>query len=170
MALYQAGSAEAFDRLHDALASDLKGYLTTLTRDPTRADDLLQDTFLLIHRARASHTPGEPVRPWIFAIARRVFLMHVRSASRRDRYEQLSAPATGSTAEPATQLDDRRRLQDALRRAPADGRRAFLMHHWLGFSFKEIAAKLGITHGTAKIRSSRAASAMRAWLREDRHD
>jgi DNA-directed RNA polymerase specialized sigma24 family protein len=41
MAEYQAGHAEAFDRLHDALAPDLRVYLTRLSRDPTRADDLL---------------------------------------------------------------------------------------------------------------------------------
>ncbi len=76
MAEYQAGSVEAFDRLHDALAADLKAYLTALSRDSTRADDLLQETFLQIHRARAVHTPGEPVRPWVFAIAKRVFLMY----------------------------------------------------------------------------------------------
>ena len=63
MAEYQAGSVEAFDRLHDALAPALKAYLASLTRDATRADDLLQETFLQMHRARASHTPGEAVRP-----------------------------------------------------------------------------------------------------------
>jgi RNA polymerase sigma-70 factor, ECF subfamily len=64
MAEYQAGSVEAFDRLHDALAPDLKAHLTALARDSTCADDLLQETFLQIHRSRAVHTPGEPVRPW----------------------------------------------------------------------------------------------------------
>src|SRR5687768_607175 len=91
MAAYQAGQVEAFERLHDALAGDLKAYLTSLSRDPVRADDLLQETFLQIHRSRAAHTPGEPVRPWVFAIARRVFLMYRRSAARRARHELLSA-------------------------------------------------------------------------------
>jgi RNA polymerase sigma-70 factor (ECF subfamily) len=181
MAEYQAGSVEAFDRLHDALAPDLKMYLTSLSRDPTRADDLLQETFLQMHRARAAHTPGEPVRPWVFAIAKRVFLMYVRGAARRERHEQheyLSSTAragesaaSSSAASTATdRLHARRRVESVLRQVPADGRRAFLLHHLFGFSFKEIAAKLGIKPGAAKIRSSRAASFMRSLLREKRDE
>jgi RNA polymerase sigma-70 factor, ECF subfamily len=171
MAEYQAGSVEAFDRLHDALAPALKAYLTSLTRDATRADDLLQETFLQMHRARASHTPGEAVRPWVFAIAKRVFLMHVRGTKRRERYEQDErvSPAE-SAAAPQDSLHARRSVESALRQVPADGRRAFLMHHLFGFSFEEIAAKLGVKPGAAKIRSSRAASFMRSLLREKRDE
>jgi len=172
MAEYQAGSVEAFDRLHDALAPDLKAYLTALSRDPTRADDLLQETFLQVHRSRAVHTPGEPVRPWVFAIAKRVFLMYRRGASRRERHEHLSSSETGegSTAPASEHLHARKQVESALRQVPSDGRRVFLLHHLFGFSFKEVGARLGITPGAAKIRSSRAASVMRALLREKRDE
>lgn len=168
MADYQAGSVEAFDRLHDSLAPDLGAYLRSLARDATRADDLLQETFLQVHRARAAHTPGEPVRPWVFAIAKRVFLMDVRAAARRTRHEQEQASAAVATT--ADHLHTRHRVESALRQVPADGRRAFLLHHLFGFSFKEVAAKLGIKPGAAKIRSSRAASFMRSLLREKRDE
>lgn len=175
MADYQAGSVEAFDRLHDALAPALKAYLTSLTRDATRADDLLQETFLQMHRARASHTPGEAVRPWVFAIAKRVFLMHVRGTKRRERHEhheqrEDSASATSSAAPAADRLHARRSIESVLRQVPPEGRRVFLMHHLFGFSFKEIAEKLRIKPGAAKIRSSRAASFMRSLLREKRDE
>jgi RNA polymerase sigma-70 factor (ECF subfamily) len=172
MAEYQAGSIEAFDRLHDAIAPDLKAYLTKLTRDASRADDLLQETFLQMHRSRASHTPGQPVRPWVFAIAKRVFLMHRRSAARRTRHE-LESSAEGALSVPANgaeRMHVRRQVDAALRRAPADGRRAFVLHHVVGLSFKEIAARLSIKPGAAKIRSSRAATFMRALLREGRDE
>lgn len=175
MAEYQAGSVAAFDRLHDALAPALRAYLASLTRDATRADDLLQETFLQMHRARASHTPGEAVRPWVFAIAKRVFLMHVRGTKRRLRHEQREEGQSESrAAAPAPRTEDglhaRRSIESALRQVPADGRRALLMHHLFGFSFKEIAGKLGIKPGAAKIRSSRAASFMRSLLREKRDE
>lgn len=171
MAEYQAGSVDAFDRLHDALAPDLRAYLTRLCRDATRADDLLQETFLQMHRARAVHTPGQPVRPWMFAIARRVFLMSQRSAGRRARHEALAAAERGelSTVE-GGRLHARHEVESVLRQVPADGRRAFVLHHLFGFSFKEIGARLGIKAGTAKIRSSRAAQFMRALLRESRDE
>jgi RNA polymerase sigma-70 factor (ECF subfamily) len=170
MAEYQAGSVEAFDRLHDALAPALSAYLASLTRDSTRADDLLQETFLQMHRARASHTPGEAVRPWVFAIAKRVFLMHVRGTKRRERHEQHEPPSSAETPAAADRLHARRSVESVLRQVPPDGRRVFLMHHLFGFSFKEIAEKLGIKPGAAKIRSSRAASFMRSLLREKRDE
>lgn len=173
MAEYQAGSVEAFDRLHDAIAPDLKAYLTKLTRDASHADDLLQEAFLQMHRSRASHTPGHPVRPWVFAIAKRVFLMHRRSAARRVKRElESSADAARPSVPPngADRLYARQQVDAALRQAPADGRRAFVLHHVVGLSFKEIAARLGIKPGAAKIRSSRAATFMRALLRESRDE
>jgi RNA polymerase sigma-70 factor (ECF subfamily) len=173
MADYQRGQIDAFDRLHDALAADLKAYLATLARDATRADDLLQETFLQMHRSRASHAPGQPVRPWVFAIARRVFLMYRRSAGRRARLEALAAAEGGGEAAAAIEaerLHDRQHLEWALQQAPSDGRRAFLLHHLLGLSFREVGERLGIRSGAAKVRSSRAANAMRAWLRKRRDE
>jgi RNA polymerase sigma-70 factor, ECF subfamily len=168
MAEYQAGRAEAFDRLHDALALDLRAYLTRLSRDPTRADDLLQETFLQMHRSRAAHLPGQPVRPWVFAIAKRVFLMYRRATTRRATNEQRTVADNGemsTAAAEADRLHARQQIESALRHVPADGRRAFVLHHVFGFSFTEIGARLGITPGAAKIRSSRAARFMRALLR-----
>jgi DNA-directed RNA polymerase specialized sigma24 family protein len=67
-------------------------------------------------------------------------------------------------------LHARQQVESVLRQVPSDGRRAFVFHHLLGFSFKEIGAKLGITPGAAKIRSSRAANFMRALLRGSRDE
>lgn len=173
MAEYQAGSVEAFDRLHDALACDLKTFLTNLSRDPTRADDLLQETFLQIHRSRAVHTPNEPVRPWVFAIAKRVYLMYRRGAVRRERHEQRSSAERGDLSIAACEterLHARQQVTSVLSQVTAAGRRAFLLHHHLGLSFKEVGARLGIKPGAAKIRSSRAANYMRAVLRGKRDD
>jgi RNA polymerase sigma-70 factor (ECF subfamily) len=168
MVQYQAGSVEAFDRLHDALAVDLRAYLTKLSRDPARAEDLLQETFLQMHRSRQVHTPGQPVRPWVFAIAKRVFLMYRRSATRRARHERLASADQQDVSIAALEterLHARREVALALHQLPSDGRRTFVLHHLLGFSFREVGARLGITPGAAKIRSSRAANVMRALLR-----
>ena len=68
------------------------------------------------------------------------------------------------------ELDARQQVDSVLRQVPPEGRRVFLLHHVLGLSFKEIATRLGITTGAAKVRSSRAASLMRALLREGHDD
>src|SRR5919204_4597143 len=98
MAAYQAGRLDAFDRLYFSLEPELRAFFVARCRDARRVDDLVQDTFLQIHRSRRSYLPGLPVRPWVFAIAKRVFLMYVRKVRRREAPE---ATALSAVAEPA---------------------------------------------------------------------
>jgi RNA polymerase sigma-70 factor (ECF subfamily) len=165
MVAYQAGRVEAFDALYAALAPELRAYLLGLCRDAGRADDLVQETFLRLHRARATYQPGLPVRPWARGIARRVFLMARRSALRRSRHEAtVAAEASPASAAARPPGGERTSLARALAGVPAEARRPFLLHHLFGFSFAEIAARLGIEIGAAKVRSSRARLRLRAIL------
>ena len=104
----------------------------------------------------------------MFAIAKRVFLMYRRATTRRATHEQRSFADNGEMSIASAEaycLHARQQIESALRHVPADGRCVFVLHHLFGFSFTEIGARLGITPGAAKIRSSRAARFMRAWLR-----
>ena len=172
MVAYQHGDLEAFDCLYVALAPELRGFLRARARDPQRVDDLVQETFLQLHRSRRGYLPGLPVRPWVYAIAKRVLLMHRRKVRRRESREttELSAVPEPEVAAAADRLTDRSALVSALRRVPPDGRRAFLLHHGRGLSFREIASRLGIAPGAAKLRSSRAGSRLRDLLRDDSGD
>jgi RNA polymerase sigma-70 factor (ECF subfamily) len=169
MVAYQAGRVEAFDALYAALAPELRGYLRAACRDAARADDLVQETFLRLHRARATYQPGLPVRPWVRGIARRVHLMDRRASRRRDRREEAAAVDPRSTLGPGSTLNprhdgERASLERALAGLPADARRPFLLHHVFGFSFAEIAVRLGIRRGAAKVRASRVRLRLRALL------
>ncbi len=168
MVAYQAGRVEAFDALYVALAPELRAYLVAACRDAARAEDLVQETFLRLHRARATYQPGLPLRPWVRGIARRVFLMDRRAALRRGRREDAVAadatPMLAAAERPGERPGERQRLERALAGLPAEARRPFLLHHLFGFSFAEIAARLGIQPGAAKARSSRARLRLRALL------
>ena len=164
MVAYQAGRVEAFEALYAALAPEIRAGLLAACRDAARADDLLQETFLRLHRARATYQPGLPVRPWVRGIARRVHLMDRRAAGRRDRREDAAADAHAVRLDGPRHDGERPGLERALARVPADVRAPFLLHHLLGFSFAEIAARLGIEVGAAKVRSSRARLRLRALL------
>ena len=165
MVAYQAGRVEAFDALYAALAPEVRACLLAACRDAARADDLVQETFLRLHRARATYQPGLPVRPWVRGIARRVYLMDRRSAARRGRREEaLAADAMSSPSAGPRHEGERAGLARALAGVPPDVRRPFLLHHLWGFSFAEIAARLGVELGTAKVRSSRARLRLRALL------
>lgn len=161
---YQAGSLPAFESLYAALASPLLAYLAALCRDRGQAQDLLQETFLQIHRSRRAYRPELPVRPWVFTIARHVWLMDRRYRNRRPRSEG-ELPDVPVPAE-VESLADRDRLRRALDDVLPDRREALLLHHVWGFSFAEIAQMLGIRADAAKLRSSRGMADLRRLLVE----
>jgi RNA polymerase sigma-70 factor (ECF subfamily) len=165
---YLEGRIEAFDGLYEALAGRVRGYLLSQCRDAALADDLLQETFMQMHRSRRTYEPGRPVTPWVFAIARHVYLMKRRSAGRRLRFEDRLAADTLSND---VAHDDLRAIVagDEVRRAlaeiPEDQREALLLHHVEGWTFVEIATRLGIRVNAAKTRAFRGMKKMREQLK-----
>lgn len=162
MAAYQAGSLPAFERLYAQIAPALLGYLTSLARDRAQAQDLLQEAFLQIHRSRRAYRPGLPVRPWVFTIARHVWLMDRRARGRRPGAD-AAVPDLPVPPEVAG-LAERDRLTRALNTLLPDRREALLLHHVWGFSFAEIGRMLGIRADAAKLRSSRGMADLRREL------
>src|SRR4051812_15633001 len=82
MVEYQAGSLDAFQEIYGILASPLQRYLRYLAREADAAEDLLQETFLRLHRSRGAYNPSYAVKPWLFGLARNVFLLKRRAARR----------------------------------------------------------------------------------------
>src|SRR6202035_3077906 len=82
MERYAEGDDASFALVYDALAPRLYGYLLRQTRQRARAEDILQQTMLNIHRARGTFTPGAEGTPWAFAIARRLLVDSLRRGSR----------------------------------------------------------------------------------------
>lgn len=166
---YQNGNADAFDRLYTLLENELRGFFARQCQDWGHVEDLVQETFLQLHRARRSYSQDRPVRPWVYAIAKKVFLMYVRKIYRRERPEQTrlwDVPEAAARVEGGEAGD----LSSALQRLPEDGRRAFLLHHWIGMSFREIGELLGVEAGAVRLRSSRAAERLRKLLGGSSHD
>ncbi|MFL6263975.1 MAG: RNA polymerase sigma factor [Thermoanaerobaculia bacterium] len=163
---YQAGELAAFERLYAALAGELRRYFQANGAAGAAAQDLVQDTFLEIHRSRHTYLPPLPVRPWVFGIASNVLGRHRRAAWRRARHEG-DGPAEAAAAAPAPAIETRD-LAAALARLPASRREAWVLHHVHGLSFQQIAERFRIGVGAAKLRSSRAMRALRAALGVDR--
>src|SRR5277367_4017962 len=72
MQRYQQADPDAPGALVAALSPALLRFFRSQVSSREQADDLLQDTWLRIHRVRHTYRPGEPVLPWVYAIARRV--------------------------------------------------------------------------------------------------
>src|SRR3954462_8002248 len=69
MERYSGGDEAAFGEVYDHVAPRLRAFVLRQTRDAHHTDDVVQQTLLLMHRARASYLPGAGVIPWAFAIA-----------------------------------------------------------------------------------------------------
>ncbi len=162
---YAAGDGEAFGIVYDALSPRLYGYLLRQTRDRARAEDLLQQTMLHIHRARARFIPGAEVTPWAFAIARRVLV----DSMRRGKHEVLADDGEpDAQASHDCSADDIVRahemattVQNVLARLPQSQRAAFELVKGEGLSLSEAAAVLGTTVAAVKLRAHRAYEALR---------
>jgi RNA polymerase sigma-70 factor (ECF subfamily) len=164
---YQRGSLAAFEALYRALAPRVNGFIRARVRDDARASDLLQETFLELHRSRQTYLPGHSVIGWAFGIAQNVMLRHRREARRRDQHEVLT-----DSSELEEQLTPRaadfelQPLQDALDHLSPDSRATWWMRNIEGLSFEVIALRLGIAATAVRLRCSRASRALRAALEE----
>jgi RNA polymerase sigma-70 factor (ECF subfamily) len=162
MVRYQGGSLEAFQAIYAQLAPAVRRYLLHLAAGSEIADDLLQETFLQMHRSRAAYNPNYAVRPWVFGLARNVFLMNRRAAR---QWAKLHESRADLPEFPVLPEAERLGSQDEIRRGLAhlspEGSEALLLHHEWGFSFEEIAGMLGITAAAARARASRGMADLR---------
>ena len=165
MVRYQGGSLEAFQEMYAQLAQGVRRYLLHLAGGAELADDLLQETFLQMHRSRAAYNPAYAVKPWVFGLARNVFLMNRRAAR---RWASVHQSREDLPEFPVLPEADRLGSQDEIRRSlthlSPDQVEAVLLHHEWGFSFEEIAGMLGITAAAARARASRGMADLRVAL------
>lgn len=170
MVAYQGGDLAAFEQLYALLAPPLGRWLRARLGDADRAEDLLQEAFLQIHRARHTYDRSYPVGPWAYAIARHVWLMHRRTESRRVQprasVEEMNLAVHGDAEAFARRHD----VRNALASVSPERRRALIWHHVLGLRFREIARRLRIRETAAKLRSSRGMAELRARLRARQTD
>ncbi len=179
MTRYAAGEDSAFEVLYRLLGPRLYAFCLRLTRRRSEADDLFQDTFLKIHRSRATFVPskrdgGGSAVHWAFAVARSVHLDRLRFRKRRpesvaETEEGLSAFTSmtsneGSPEEHARAKELMQVVDRVLRELPENQRAAYVLLREEGLSVAEAAAVLGATSTAVKLRAFRAYEAIRAGL------
>lgn len=156
------GSREALGALFRRYASVVRGVAYRVLRDPSEADDLLQDIFLLIHRkcGMFDHSRG-PARFWILqmtyhrAIARRRYLTSRHFYARVDLDDverELVAPGKDGSrvGDIGNGFLGREGLQKAFAGLSENQRRTLEMFFVEGYTLGEIAAKLNQTRGNVK--------------------
>jgi RNA polymerase sigma-70 factor (ECF subfamily) len=177
--LFIGGDDHAYTALYDRYGARLLSYIYSILGAENRAaEDIYQETFLRLFRERAHYSKqaGEPIRNiggWLFRVGRNLSLNHIRSA----RYltelppihdERLLVSVEEAHASMFADIPDEEKLLEAVRAVvetlPAGLREAFMLREVNGMSYEETAEIIGCSAEAARMRLSRARSAIRAAL------
>ena len=162
---YQNADRAAATELVERLSPALLRFLARPLHTRAYADDMLQDCWLRIHKARHSHRPGTPVLPWIFAIARHTRIDAYRRRHRIDTREYvLDESSEGFEPSPTQPKTPEFDLWRAVRALPDKQQEVVRMLKISGMSLEEVAGATGTTVGAVKQRAHRAYTKLRQML------
>ena len=172
--------AIAFEELVRRYQTRLVTILRNMMGSPELAEDLAQDVFLRVYRARKSYTPDAKFSTWLFRIATNVSKNAKRSKARRrevnvigedsgaygvNPLENMAQAASGLM--PARQLDNVERaamVQIAMESLNERQRMAVLLSRFEGMSYADIAATMELSVSAIKSLLSRARTNLKAAL------
>lgn len=177
MLAYGAGDEDALVILFQRYKLRIFNYFLRHLNDRAAAEDLLQSTFLKIHRVRKSYRPTAAFSTWVFTIATNLQRDYKLSARRHPHVvelEEVRVKAAGGSgfAGPVMLSDERTpeigygkyQIAEQVRRAvqslPYEQKEVILLAKYQGLKYEEIAEILNITISAAKVRAHRAMRAL----------
>jgi RNA polymerase sigma-70 factor, ECF subfamily len=147
---------QEFGRLVEAQIPRLRRYARALTRDVTRADDLVQSCLVRAVAKQHLWQPGTDLRAWLFTILHNQYVNDVRRSAREGANVQIDdvAPmlSTQSNAFDSVQLRD---LETAIAKLPPEQRQVILLVGLEGMPYEHVASILRVPIGTVRSRLSR---------------
>lgn len=174
----KAGDEASFDLLLQKYRSPLVNFLGRMVQDRATAEDLAQEVFLRVYRARKQYAPSAKFTTWLFRIATNLALNSLRD-NRRQRMEvSIDAPASDDEDAPPRELPARemridehmieRDRTEFIRRAvaslPEKQRAAVLLHKYEEMDYADIAKVLECSESALKSLLFRAYESLRVQL------
>ncbi|MDE0938112.1 MAG: sigma-70 family RNA polymerase sigma factor [Mariniblastus sp.] len=166
------GSAAAFEALVEKHQKRLVMVLEHLVSDRTQAEDLAQDVFLRVYRARERYVPTAKFSTWLYTITHNVASNSIRKSSRRKEINLVTSPSGSMPVRPLdtmakdksnlmpTRLADQKEMEMVIREAIQSlgprQRMAMLLSKYEGMSYNEIAESMELTTQAVKSLLSRA--------------
>ena len=175
MLAYAAGDAAAFDALYARHKGGVYRYLLRQCHQGVAVDELFQDVWMNLIRARASYTPSAKFATYLYRLAHNRLIDHYRasgqvrlvSADDAAHAEAVAALPAGRGVEPEMRAENRElgeRLKSAVASLPPLQRDAFLLQQEAGLSLNEIAELTGVGVETVKSRLRYAVNKLRSDL------
>ena len=153
----------------------LYGFAIMLTRNPTEAQDLVQETYLRAVRAFGSLAADSNLKSWLFTIMRNAWLNELRHSRSGPRFVEIDRQEEEGrmrwfdhlSADPYVLLVrklEREEVRAAIESLPAPYREVVVLRDIEGFSYQQIAGILGCPAGTVMSRLGRAREKLRQSL------
>jgi RNA polymerase sigma factor (sigma-70 family) len=169
VALVARADEDALAELYDRFGRVAYGLALRILRDPTLAEDAVQDAFLAVWRSAARFVAERAkASTWILTLVHRraVDLVRREQPRRTEPLEAAPHAAADETEEQAWLRLQRIRVQEALRRLPDKQREALELAYYGGFTQAELADRLGEPLGTIKSRMFTGLARLRELLTE----
>lgn len=166
MDAYVRGDAQALRELFRRHAPTLLRVMRHQLARQHEAEDLVQQTFLQLHRARFDFKPGHRLKPWLFTIAMNLKREHFRRIKRRPEapLDLEGRPEASGSPRGQEQAEARDAVHYALSQLPADQREVITLHWLGGMPLPEISVLVGASLSAVKVRAHRGYAAMRRIL------
>ncbi len=161
---------EALELMASEYGDDVARFCAAMVGSPAEGEELLQDALIEAYGAMGRFGGDSSARGWLFGIARRICIRHLR---RRDRRRNLllrwfvpeSKVAPEPPQDPVEASENRAALTSALGSLKPGVRDAVLLRYQAGLDGVEVASALGISHAAARKRISLGIQALRTSLR-----
>jgi RNA polymerase sigma-70 factor (ECF subfamily) len=175
----KAGDEQSFELLLRRYRTPLVNFLYRMVRDSAVAEDLTQEVFLRVYRARKEYAPSAKFTTWMFRIATNLALNSVRD--NRHRQLEISMDHTvdaGDDEQPAMEVPDRKPTVEqelvertrselilrAVHALPEKQRAAVLLHKYQELDYDKIARILDCSESALKSLLFRAYETLRVEL------
>jgi RNA polymerase sigma-70 factor (ECF subfamily) len=166
------GDGAAFDALVAEYYHHVLAVIQHLMGSSQQAEDLAQEVFLRVYRARSSYQPDSKFSTWLFVIVNNVVRNARRTLARRREVsvprdntawcQPLDLRAYGETPDTALlRQETRQTIREAIETLNPRQRRAMMLYHYQGMSYAKIAAQMDTTLLAAKALLHRARVALR---------
>jgi RNA polymerase sigma-70 factor (ECF subfamily) len=177
----KSGDEQSFALLLHRYRSPLVNFLYRMVRNREQAEDLAQEVFLRVYRARADYVPSAKFTTWLFRIATNLALNNVRDTRHQRSEISLDAPLTPDSEDgddrPLDVADQHpdieqhlveqaraRMIRRAIEKLPEKQRAAVLLHKYQELDYSEISKILECSESALKSLLFRAYEALRVEL------
>ncbi len=161
------GDKEAFTALVLSFGDRLYSVAYRILRDAGRAEDAVQQTFLLAWRELPKLRDDGRLESWLYRLLVNACYAEIRHTRRWQPGMHLVSPDTPSVDDAQLSVARRDELERAFRHLSGEQRAVLVLHHYLGLSGAEIGTALGLSPGTVRSRLHYARQLMRAAIEAD---